>query len=258
MQGTVILCLVVVVAITVRQAKDIYQINARVDNGFFNGKWHFSFDNYYDPNRMGFGPMRAFNDNFLSPGAAYTDQFRRDFELVTYCVTGEYQCVDDQGNYNTLKKGSTQVVTMGKGLRYREINTKADMPGRFLQMWFLPATMGLTPGMAMKHVDRETRTNRFYPVVSNFQQGALKVHQDIAVLVAYLKKETPLLHQFRARNAYFYVTEGGPVLLNGREIPPFAAAKIENEPLIRLEAMADAEVLLVEVPGKTVKREERR
>lgn len=245
-------------AITVRQAKDIYQISAHVVDGSFNGKWHYSFDNYYDPNRMGFGPMKAFNDNFLSPGAAYTDQFRRDFEMVSYCATGEYQFVDDEGNYNTLKKGYAQVVTMGKGMHYREINLRKDMPARVIQMWFLPATMGLTPQMDIKAVERDARTNRFCPLVSNHHQGALRIHQDVAVFAAYLKKETPLLYQFRARNAYFYVIEGGPVLLNGREIPPFAAAKIENEPLIRVEASADAEVLLVDLPGKAVRREERR
>lgn len=246
-------------AIVVRQAKDIYQISAHVENGSFNGKWHYSFDNYYDPNKMGFGPMKAFNDNFLSPGAAYTDQFRRDFEMVTYCATGEYQFVDDDdGNYNTLKKGCAQVVTMGKGMHYREINARKDMPARIIQMWFLPATMGLTPGIDMKAVEREARTNRFYPIVSNNHQGSLRIHQDVGVFASYLKKETPLLYQFKARNAYFYVIEGGPVLLNGLEIPPFAAARIENEPLIRLEAMADVEILMVDMPGKTVRREERR
>ncbi len=245
-------------AIAVRQAKDIYQISAHVESGFFNGKWHYSFDHYYDPNKMGFGPMKAFNDNFLSPGAAYTGQFRRDFELVTYCATGEYQFVDELGNYDTLKKGGAQVVSMGKGLNYREVNLRKDMPVRFIQMWFLPATMGLSTRMEMKAIERDARTNRFYPIVSNNHQGAIRIHQDVSVFAAYLKKETPLLYQFKARNAYFYVIEGGPVLLNGLEIPPFAAARIEGEALIRVEAMADAEVLLVDMPGKTVKREERR
>ena len=245
-------------AIGIRQAKDIYQISAHVENGSFSGKWHYSFENYYDPNKMGFGPMKTFNDNFLSPGAAYTGQFHRDFELVTYCATGEFQFVDELGIENTLKKGCAQVVSMGKGLRYKEVNVRKDMPARFIQMWFLPATMGLPTRMEMKSVERDARTNRFYPVVSNNQQGALRIHQDVSVYAAYLKKETQLLYQFKARNAYFYVTEGGPVLLNGLEIPPFAAARIEGEALIRVEARVDAEVLLVDMPGKTVKREERR
>lgn len=245
-------------AITVRHAKDIYQIGAHIENGSFNGKWHFSFDNFYDPNKMGFGPMKAFNDNFFSPGSAYTGQFRRDFDLVTYCATGEYQFVEDTGNNNSLKKGWAQVNTLGKGVHYREVNKRTDMPMRVIQMWFLPTTLGLNADLQAKPVEREARTNRFYPLVSNQHQGALKIHQDVAVYSLYLKKETPLLYQFRARNAYFYVIEGGPVMLSGREIPPFAAARIENETFIRLEAVADAEVLMVDMPGKVVRKEEHR
>lgn len=251
--------LVVVVSITVRQARDIYQISAHIDNGSFSGKWHFSFDNYYDPNRMGFGPMRAFNDNFFSPGASFPGQFHRDSEVVTYCATGEYQIIDDENNYCTLKKGWVDVTSMGKGLHYREVNLRNDMPMRVIQMWFLPSTLGLLPGFEKVAVEREARTNKFSPVVSNHHPGALKIKQDVAVYSAYLKKDTPLMHQFRSRNAYFYVIEGGPVLLSGRELPPFVAAKIEGETFIRIEAMADAEVLLIDMPGKApVKRHDDR
>ena len=250
------LCWVVVVAITVRQAKDVYQISARIENGTFNGKWHFSFDNYYDYDKTGFGPLKSFNDNLFSPGASYPVQLRRDFELVTYCATGEYQFIAEGGKYASLKKGWTLMTTMGKGLRYREVNPRTDMPSRVIQMWFLPGAMGLPPEFIQKSAEREARTNRFNPIVSNHHHGSLKIHQDVSVYACYLKKEAPLLHQFRARNAYFYVIEGGPVMLNGREIMPFSAVKIDGEPIIRLEALADAEILMIDMPGKIVQRKE--
>jgi len=57
--------------ITVRKAEDIYQARGEIENGTFTGRWHFSFDEYYDPGYLQFGTLRVFNDDTLSPGAVW-------------------------------------------------------------------------------------------------------------------------------------------------------------------------------------------
>jgi len=54
--------------ITVRNPGSIYQASGKIQNGTFHGRWHFSFDQYYDPEYTHFGTLRVFNDDTLSPG----------------------------------------------------------------------------------------------------------------------------------------------------------------------------------------------
>ena len=53
--------------ITIRKPEDIYRASGRITNGTFQGRWHFSFDEYDDPEYIRFGTLRVFNDDTLSP-----------------------------------------------------------------------------------------------------------------------------------------------------------------------------------------------
>jgi redox-sensitive bicupin YhaK (pirin superfamily) len=66
--------------IKVRPADSIYH----KEGGWFDARWHFSFDEYYDPDNMGFGTMRVFNDDRLVPGAIWPMHPHRDVEGLTY------------------------------------------------------------------------------------------------------------------------------------------------------------------------------
>jgi hypothetical protein len=44
--------------------KEIYA----ADGGWFQARWHFSFDQYHDPQQVGVGALRVFNDDRLQPG----------------------------------------------------------------------------------------------------------------------------------------------------------------------------------------------
>ena len=62
--------------ITVRRDKDIYD----TEGGWFRARWHFSFDDYRDPENDSFGAMRVFNDDRLIPGAVWPLHPHRDVE----------------------------------------------------------------------------------------------------------------------------------------------------------------------------------
>jgi hypothetical protein len=38
--------------LTIRPPDSIYQIQGEIENGTFHGRWHFSFDEYDDPEYM--------------------------------------------------------------------------------------------------------------------------------------------------------------------------------------------------------------
>jgi hypothetical protein len=57
--------------IVLRKPETIYQAHGRIENGTFQGRWHFSFDQYDDAENERFGTLRVFNDDTLSPGAVW-------------------------------------------------------------------------------------------------------------------------------------------------------------------------------------------
>jgi redox-sensitive bicupin YhaK (pirin superfamily) len=234
--------------ITVRRPEDIYQAEGRIENGTFHGRWHFSFDMYRDPKHMNFGPLRVFNDDTLSPGATWPLHYHQEIEVVTYCAEGVFRHADQRGKGGILKKGWVQHTTVGSGMYHSEINDSPDMPMRFIQMWFVPEKPGLTPSVEQKKVERAERTNKLLLLVAKGVPDVLPIHQDVRVYSSYLGGGHSVEHSFQnSRGGYFYVVEGGPVTVNGKELPEFGAAEMISEPHIKINATKDAELLLVDV-----------
>jgi redox-sensitive bicupin YhaK (pirin superfamily) len=233
--------------ITVRQPESIYKAQGEIENGTFSGKWHFSFDMYYDPDYERFGNLRVFNDDTLSPGAIWPLHPHREIEVVTYCAAGEFRHADENGKGGVLKKGWVQHTTVGSGMWHSEINNLKDVPMRFIQMWFLPAQPDLKPAVEQKQVEQSDRTDKLLPLVSNKNPAALKIFSDVEVYSCFLQKNKTVQYSLQKnRGAYLYVLESGPVSLNEKIIPALGAAKITDETQLTLTATNNAELLLID------------
>ncbi|MDD5585609.1 MAG: pirin family protein [Alphaproteobacteria bacterium] len=234
--------------ITIRHPATIYQAHGDIDNGTFAGRWHFSFDQYYDPHFTQFGPLRVFNDDTLSPGAVWPLHPHEGIEVVTYCAAGEFRHADEHGKGGVLQKGSVQHTSVGRGMWHSEINNRADVPMRFIQMWFLPEKENLEPAVQQKAVTKAERTNRFFPLVAKDIAEALPLFSPARVFSCFLEAGHEIEYVFAENcGGYLYVVEGGPIEINGQPMPELAAALITREPSLRLKATNDAELLLVDV-----------
>src|SRR2546425_4228487 len=191
--------------ITIRKPEEIYLASGVIEDGTFLGRWHFSFGDNYDPQHMGFGALRVFNDDTLSPGATWPLHPHKDIEVVTVCAEGEFRHADENGVGGVLKKGWVQHTTVGRGMQHSEINNRKDAEMRFIQMWILPEKKGLEPAVEQLAVGKEERTNRVRPLVANRHEGALPIHQDAAVFSCLLKSTRTVQHDLpAARGAYLY------------------------------------------------------
>ena len=148
--------------ITVRRDSEIHE----VEGGWFHARWHFSFDTYSDPENDGFGAMRVFNDDRLIPGAVWPLHPHRDVEGLTYVVEGTFGHEDNVGGpFGPLPAGSVQRMTLGGGALHSELNASATEPMRFIQIWILPDTPSLRPGVEQRVFTTEDRTDRLLKVI---------------------------------------------------------------------------------------------
>jgi redox-sensitive bicupin YhaK (pirin superfamily) len=228
----------------VRRDAEIY----RAEGGWFTARWHFSFDRYRDPENMGWGPLRVFNDDRLVPGAVWPLHPHRDIEGLTYVVEGTFRHEDDQGGDGVLPAGSVQRMTLGSGAWHSEQNASETEPMRFIQMWILPNERGLPPSLEQKVFTQDDRTDRLLEVFSPDGGDSVMVHRDVWVHVARLTPGTEVKHGFEGgRGAYLYVIEGSATV-NDETLGTGDAAKIRDEAALRLSTEATTELILVDVP----------
>jgi redox-sensitive bicupin YhaK (pirin superfamily) len=231
--------------ITVRRDHQIHD----TEGGWFRARWHFSFDDYRDPENDSFGAMRVFNDDRLVPGAVWPLHPHRDVEGLTYVVEGLFGHQDNVGGaYGPLPAGSVQRMTLGSGALHSELNASQTEPMRFIQIWILPDTAGLPPGVEQRVFTTQDRTNRLLKVIGPEGGEAVKVHQDASVHVARMEAGTQVSHDIGpGRGVYAYLIVGAATF-GGEGLGTGDAAKVTDEAALPIRATETSELILVDVP----------
>ena len=229
----------------IRRDREIHE----EQGGWFRARWHFSFDSYRDPENDSFGAMRVFNDDRLIPGAVWPLHPHRDVEGLTYVVEGTFGHEDNVGGpFGPLPAGSVQRMTLGSGALHSELNASADAPMRFIQIWILPDTPGLEPGVEQRVFTREDRFNRLLRVIGPEGGEVVKVHQDASVHVAALDAGAEVMHDIGdGRGAYVYLIDGA-ASFDGERVATGDAAKVTDQPRLTIRATEPSELILVDVP----------
>jgi quercetin 2,3-dioxygenase len=229
----------------IRRGEEIYE----ADGGWFNARWHFSFDQYHDPEQMGVGPLRVFNDDRIIAGAVWPMHPHQDIESLTYVVEGDFEHADSLGNGGRLKPGAAQVMRFShEGALHSERNGSDDEGMRFIQFWILPSEEGLESSLQQQQYTVGDRTNRWLQIMGPEGEEGLDLSQDASVLVSRLEPDTMLPHDFaEGRGGYVYMIEGKGTFdqdtLEGGD-----SAKVFGAHVLTVTAVEPTEVILVDVP----------
>ena len=232
--------------VEIRRDKEIYG----TDGGWFQARWHFSFDHYRDPAQLGVGALRVFNDDRLVPGAVWPLHPHQDIESCTYVVEGLFAHEDSLGNDGRLEPGAAQVMRFSsRGALHSERNGSETEPMRFLQFWILPSQEGLDNSVQQRQYTAADRSGRLLQIMGPAGEDGLELAQDARVLVARLGAGDQVAHPLgEGRGGYLYVL-GGELRFGRESLGGGDAAKLAGPEALELRGTADAtELIVIEVP----------
>ena len=167
------------------------------DHGWLDARHHFSFANYHDPNRMGWGRIRVWNDDKIAAKSGFPPHPHRDMEIVTYVRTGAITHQDSMGNKGRTGAGDVQVMSAGTGVTHAEYNLE-DEDTTLFQIWIETDKPGAQPGWGAKPFPKESREGQFQLLASgNGDDGVLHINSDARILGATLKAGETLEYDAR-------------------------------------------------------------
>ena len=210
--------------------------------------WHFSFDHYYEPANLGFGPLRVVNDDVVQPSTGFPPHSHRDMEIITYVLEGELEHQDSLGNRGRVHPGEIQVMSAGTGITHTEYNPSRTDLLHLLQIWILPLTRGLKPRWEQRQYSRAQRHGRLLLVVSGADGDTLKIDQDAVISIASLDPGQSVTHALaQGRRAYAFVISGA-LEINGDALAAGDQTRITDESRLVLAASAPTELILLDLP----------
>jgi redox-sensitive bicupin YhaK (pirin superfamily) len=217
------------------------------DHGWLNAHHHFSFANYYDPDRMGWGPIRVWNDDEIAPNSGFPPHPHADMEIVTYVRKGAITHQDSLGNRGRTAAGDVQVMSAGTGIRHAEYNLEPETTTLF-QIWIEPARSGGEPRWGARPFPKGDRAGRFVTLASGMpdDDDALEIRTDARVAGATLKAGESAEYRLGEGRSAYLVPAVGAVNVNGVRLDARDGAAVKDEPVLTVTALEDAEVVLVD------------
>ena len=227
-----------------------FETLGHADHGWLNARHHFSFADYRDPARMGWGAIRVWNDDEIAPNSGFPPHPHRDMEIITYVRQGAITHQDSMGNQGRTGAGDVQAMSAGTGVRHAEYNLEPETT-RIFQIWIEPKRTGGQPSWGAKPFPRDDRSGRFITLASGFEDdlqsgGALPIRADARVLGATLKAGESLEHTVgEGRHAYL-VPAIGRIEIDGEAVNARDGAALSGGRTVTITAIEDSEIILVD------------
>ena len=220
------------------------------NHGWLKSRHTFSFANYHNPERMGFGALRVINDDFVIGGQGFGKHSHRDMEIISIPLSGKLAHGDNIGNQGIIETGEIQVMSAGTGITHSEMNGDANEPVKFLQIWVIPDKMGVTPRYQQVRMDEHMQANEFNQVLSpNADDAGVWIHQNAWFHMGNFNKGVTQTYDLKdVNNGVYVLVLEGKVTINGNVLDTRDGLGISDTKSFTMDATEDARVLLMEVP----------
>lgn len=220
------------------------------DHGWLKSKHSFSFANYYDPERMGFGALRVINDDYIMGGQGFGKHSHRDMEIITLPLSGKLSHGDSLGNQGIIESGEIQVMSAGTGIMHSEMNGDAEQPVQLLQIWVESNKSNVAPRYQQIALDQLMQPNQFNQILSPDPDAAgVWIHQQAWFSLGRFEQGISKNYLLHGENQGVYIfVIAGEVSVNNKTLHRRDGLGVWDTPNVTLDILQDAEILLMEVP----------
>ncbi|HYD63557.1 MAG TPA: pirin family protein [Noviherbaspirillum sp.] len=177
---------------------------------WLDARFSFSFGGYRDPQRNGFGPLVALNEDVIQPGTGFEMHPHKDLEIFIIPLSGVVEHRDSLGNHAFVRPGDVQKMTAGSGIWHSQMNASTTKVDHHLQVWLRPRTPGAEPAVDQRRFDIGQRIGRWQALVTpDGRDGSLSVDQDASIHAAILLSGHVLeLPALQSGSVYLHVVKG--------------------------------------------------
>lgn len=221
----------------------------RGDHGWLQSRFSFSFADWYEPARMGFGALRVLNDDRIAEDSGFPPHGHRDMEIITLVTSGAVAHKDSTGSDGIVRDGEVQVMSAGTGVVHSEFNASSTEPLELFQIWIEPREKGGVPSYDQKKFELP-ESGKIVPLVGPMNGGgALGIRQHAYLSRARLDAMRPVSYELHdeAHGVYAFVISG-TVEIDGVRLSARDALGITEAESFEMKTPAEADVLLIEVP----------
>lgn len=224
--------------------------------GHFKNDWldahhHFSFGEYMDPDRMGVGPLRVWNDDTIIAKGGFPPHGHRDMEIITYVRNGAITHEDNLGNRGRTIAGDVQIMSAGTGIQHSEFNVE-DEATQIFQIWITPNRDGHAPRWETKTFPRGENAGKLVLLASGRTEDSAAevpiIHQDAALFGASLGDGESVTHDIAAGRKVYLVPSKGSLLVNGATAKERDGVVVVDEAELQITATGAAEFVLADLP----------
>ncbi len=225
------------------------------DHGWLKSRFHFSFANYYNAKRMGFGKLRGINDDLIKPGYGFDPHPHKNMEIISYIRSGAISHQDSEGNKGQTKAGEIQVMSAGTGIMHCEYNLGSS-PLILYQIWIETNKPEAQPRWETQKFPLKPVTEHLPLLVSGFagdKEKALFIHQKARFFAGRLKQGTEIKHKI-IEQAYLLASQG-EFEISSKEVQQAVylnqgdGAEVTDIDVLTVKALTDCEIVLIDLPG---------
>lgn len=213
--------------------------------GWLKTSYHFSFANYYNPNRVHLGPLRVINDDYIKPHSGFDTHPHNDMEIITYVISGTLTHKDSMGNERKLSRHGVQYMSAGTGIYHSEHNLD-DEELHLFQTWIFPSDKGLIPNYGDKEFDNDDFDNKFTNIVSGEDDnGIIHINQHASIKVGMFDKGTLINIPLSKYSTTYLILIDGELRIEDNIINNGDSIEVDKD--INLEVIKDAHIYMVQV-----------
>lgn len=221
-----------------------YKSLGKADHGWLKANHHFSFADYYNPERMGFGALRVINDDTIKAGGGFPTHPHKNMEIITYVRTGAISHQDSNGDKGKTNAGSVQVMSAGRGIHHSEYNLESTDTTLY-QIWIKPNKRNIEPKWNSHNFPQSTGLEL---LVSGDGSAPLQIQQDAYIYGGKLETGKSITHTIK-HQAYVLISKG-VVKLDDVILSKGDGAEVIDQSTLTLIPTEDAEVIIIDVPAE--------